>query len=145
MHPVANFIAQFMWCICLPCPYASWYLPCVSFGRSIPRISGDDGGPLGIHSTTTATLEPPWLWFCIFTPPVSDLPPPRHILVVQGRSKYHNNYSDAIMGAVASQITSLTIVYSTVYSGADQRKRQSSGSRVFVRWIPRWIPRTNGQ
>ena len=31
-------------------------------------------------------------------------------------------YSDATMGAVASQITSLTIVYSTVYSGADQRK-----------------------
>ena len=26
------------------------------------------------------------------------------------------------MGAMASQITSLTIVYSTVYSGADQRK-----------------------
>ena len=29
------------------------------------------------------------------------------------------------MGAMASQITSLTIVYSTVYSGADQRKDQS--------------------
>ena len=32
------------------------------------------------------------------------------------------------MGAVASQITSLTIVYSTVYSDADQRKHQSSAS-----------------
>ena len=31
---------------------------------------------------------------------------------------YH--YSDVIMSAMASQITSLTIVYSTVYSGADQ-------------------------
>ena len=31
-------------------------------------------------------------------------------------------YSDVIMGAMASQITSLTIVYSTVCSGADQRK-----------------------
>ena len=30
------------------------------------------------------------------------------------------------MGAMASHITSLTIVYSTVYSGADQRKHQSS-------------------
>ena len=30
------------------------------------------------------------------------------------------------MGAIASQITSLTIVYSTVYSDADQRKHQSS-------------------
>ena len=32
------------------------------------------------------------------------------------------------MGAMASQITSLTIVYSTVYSDADQRKPQSSAS-----------------
>ena len=30
------------------------------------------------------------------------------------------------MGAMASQIISLTIVYSTVYSDADQRKQQSS-------------------
>ena len=34
------------------------------------------------------------------------------------------------MGAIASQITSLTIVYSIVYSDADQRKHQSSVSRV---------------
>ena len=42
------------------------------------------------------------------------------------------------MVAVATQITSLTIVYSTVYSGADQRKHQSSASLAFVRWIHRW-------
>ena len=36
------------------------------------------------------------------------------------------------MGAMASQITSLTIVYSTVYSGADQRKNQISASPAFV-------------
>ena len=49
------------------------------------------------------------------------------------------------MGTVASQITSLTIVYSTVYSDADQRKHQSSASLAFVRGIHRgrWIPRTN--
>ena len=35
-------------------------------------------------------------------------------------ASYH--YSDVIMGAMASQIISLTIVYSTVYSGVDQRK-----------------------
>ena len=39
------------------------------------------------------------------------------------------------MGAVASQITSLTIVYSTVYSDADQRKHQSFASLAFVRGI----------
>ena len=32
------------------------------------------------------------------------------------------HYNDVIMGAIASQITSLTIVYSTVYSGAAQRE-----------------------
>ena len=41
------------------------------------------------------------------------------------------------MGAMASQITSLTIVYSTVYSGADQRKHQSSASVAFVKEIYR--------
>ena len=39
------------------------------------------------------------------------------------------HYGDVIMGTIASQITSLMIVYSTVYSDA----------------IHRWIPRTNGQ
>ena len=42
------------------------------------------------------------------------------------------------MGAVASQITSLTIVYQTVYSGSDQRKHQSSTSLALVREIHRW-------
>ena len=42
------------------------------------------------------------------------------------------HYDDAIMGAIASQITSLTIVFSTVYSGADQSKHQSSASLAFV-------------
>ena len=50
--------------------------------------------------------------------------------------KYH--YSAAIMGAMASQITRLTIVYSTVYSDADQRKHQTSASLAFVRGIHRW-------
>ena len=41
------------------------------------------------------------------------------------------------MGAIASQITSLTIVYSAVYSGADQSKHQSSASLAFVWGIHR--------
>ena len=49
-----------------------------------------------------------------------------------------HNYNDVIMRAMASQITSLTIVYSTIYSGADQRKHQSSASLAFVRGIHRW-------
>ena len=47
----------------------------------------------------------------------------------------HSN--DVIMSAIA-QITSLTTVYSTVYSGADQRKHQSSASLAVVRGIHRW-------
>ena len=42
------------------------------------------------------------------------------------------------MGAMASQITSITIVYSTVYWGEDQRKYQSSKSQAIVRGIRRW-------
>ena len=41
------------------------------------------------------------------------------------------------MMAIASQITSLTIVYSAVYSGAHQRKHQSSASLAFVQGIHR--------
>ena len=62
------------------------------------------------------------------------------------------HYGDVIMGTMASQITSLTIVYSTVYSGEDHiiyiwRKYLSSATLAFVRGIHRyrWIPRTNGQ
>ena len=51
------------------------------------------------------------------------------------------------MTTMASQITSHTVVYSTVYLDADQRKHQSSASLAFVRGIhrDRWIPRTKGQ
>ena len=42
------------------------------------------------------------------------------------------------MGAMASQISNLTIVYWTIYSGADQRKYQSSTSLAFVRGIHGW-------
>ena len=49
-----------------------------------------------------------------------------------------SHYDDVIMSAMASQITSLTIVYSSVYSGADQGKYQSSASLAFVRGIHRW-------
>ena len=45
------------------------------------------------------------------------------------------HYGDVIMGAIASQIISLMVVYSTVYSDADQRKHHSSASLAFVRGI----------
>ena len=48
---------------------------------------------------------------------------------------YDPHYSNVIMSTIASQTTSLTIVYSTVYSGADKKKHQSSTSLAFVRRI----------
>ena len=42
----------------------------------------------------------------------------------------HWHYCDVMMGAIVSQITSLTIVYSIVYSDAD-RIHQSSASLAF--------------
>ena len=50
---------------------------------------------------------------------------------------HYTCYSDVIMGLMASQITSLPIVYSTVYSATDQGKYQSSTSLAFARGIHR--------
>ena len=55
----------------------------------------------------------------------------RHV----GSFNKETHYCDVIMGGIASQITSLTIVYSTVYSDADKRKHQSSAVLAFVRGI----------
>ena len=57
------------------------------------------------------------------------------------------HYDDVIIITMTSQITSLTVVYSIVYSDADQRKHQSSVSLAFVWGIhrDRWIPHTKGQ
>ena len=59
----------------------------------------------------------------------------------------NSHYIDVILTTMASQITSLTVVYSTVYSDPDQRKHQGSASLALVRGIHRdqWIPGTKGQ
>ena len=48
-----------------------------------------------------------------------------------------NHYDDVIMTMLASQITSLPVVCSIVYSDVNQRKHQSSASLAFVREIHR--------
>ena len=67
--------------------------------------------------------------------------PMKHLARFRGdkrRNPFTNcHYDDVTMGAIASQITSLTIVYSTVYSGADQSKHQTSASLAFVWGIHR--------
>ena len=42
------------------------------------------------------------------------------------------HYNNVILGAMASQITSAPILYTTVCSGADRRKHQSSALLAFV-------------
>ena len=51
--------------------------------------------------------------------------------------RWHSHYDDVIMTLLTSQITSLPVVYSIVYSGVYQRKHQSSASLAFVREIHR--------
>ena len=53
-------------------------------------------------------------------------------------SSWSLQLNDVLMSSLASQITSLTIVYSHVYSRADQRKYQSSAPLAFVWGIHRW-------
>ena len=56
------------------------------------------------------------------------------------------HYSDVIMGAMASKITGVSIVYSTICSDADLRKHQSSASPLLGEFTgDRGIPRTKGQ
>ena len=61
-----------------------------------------------------------------------DTKPKQSEQIDQGLYGFHNHYDDVIMGAMASQITSLTIVYSTVYSGADQSKHQSYSNQSII-------------
>ena len=58
-----------------------------------------------------------------------------NICMDMSADEYHvlpSHYNDVVMGSIASLITSLAIVYSVVYSDADQRKHQSSASLAFV-------------
>ena len=59
-----------------------------------------------------------------------------HVILCPDRAKH---YSDVIMSAMASQITGVSIVCSSVGWGADQREHQSSASLTFVWGIVRWL------
>ena len=74
--------------------------------------------------------------FAVFTLPHTLSPPPNPLptCAIDG---HVNHYNDVIMDTIASQITSLTFVYLTVYSDADQRNHQSPASLAFVRGIHR--------
>ena len=82
----------------------------------------------GSSNTILVTLGPPWQ--------------PIDQWEILGRSRIGSrhfafHYNDVIMDAMASEITRLTTVFSTVYLDTDQRKHQSSASLAFVREIHR--------
>ena len=58
--------------------------------------------------------------------------------ICTNNASWPQNYNDVIISSTASQITGVSIVYSTVSSGADQRKHQSTASLAFVRGNHRW-------
>ena len=63
---------------------------------------------------------------------ISDPP----VLVCTGQCDF-SHYGDVITTAMANQISSVSIVYSTVCLGTDQRKHHSSASLAYVRGIHR--------
>ena len=112
----------------------------------VPRYSSISRRPLWMTSSHYKVAQnnrlPVKLWdknvynFLIKTVAVAVLPPSG--ARTSAGTGVRKHYSDVIMSAIASQITSPTIVYTTVYSGANQRKHQSFASLAFVRGIHRW-------
>ena len=96
--------------------------------------------PLWLHRNDSEMGQ--WTEVAVSPVRVSECMPNNSLVETSLFSFVH--YNDVIMTTVACQITSFTIVYSIVYSGANQRKHQSSASLAFVRGIhrDRWIPRT---
>ena len=88
-----------------------------------------------VYHAVLETRKPAMKW--LFNLSIKD----RDLIILY--SQYHcclwTHYSDDTMSAITSQNTCLIIVYSTVYSAADQRKHQSSASLAFVKGI-HWSP-----
>ena len=125
-------------CIIFVCMYGSRWFPL----HHPSRTDAASGG--GVHVSLSDFCRVYYLWYDDVSITISRIMIFCDLLFVCAALLH---YGDVIMGAIASQVTSLTIVYSTVYSDADQRKHQSSASLAFPREFTgdRWIPRTNGQ
>ena len=107
------------------CQETSW---CLS--QCLPRSMLPNGCWCPVFSSMESTVKDNicTVWFL----------PPAFTVIPLTVGQMWEHYNDVIMGAMASQTTSLIIVYSTLYSGTDQRKHQSSPSLAFVRGIHRW-------
>ena len=85
-----------------------------------------------ISAQSTWEVRPGYVWRHL------DLPEWVRIFRPHYQFRLFLYYSDVIMTTMASQITSLTVVHSIVYSDADKRKHQNSALLAFVRGIHRW-------
>ena len=129
MHHISECIS------CLPCRLCKCkYVIAFPFGNF--NIKSVKKNPQFLHSLLINCNQVSWECFmavCVMHK--------RWLWLTEARLciyMYTSHCNDVIMSATASQITSLTIVYSTVYSGTDHRKHQSSASLAFVRGIHRW-------
>ena len=95
----------------------------------IARFMRPTWGPSGTDRTQVGPMLAPWTLLSGFF-----LLIPHHSNITWVSMCFN---SPIIWLFKASQITSLGIVYSTVYSGVNQRKHQSSASLAFVRRIHR--------
>ena len=86
-------------------------------------------------TTTKQSTTKPCAYFLGYTVHITNSS--RTNVVMPACTIFEAHYNDVIMGAIASLITSLTILHSTVYSDADQRKHQSSAYLPFVWGIHR--------
>ena len=86
-------------------------------------------------------MSPRFVWYAILMSSIHFWKYLRCLNCLQVLYSLHKivcHYNDVIMSAMASQYTSLTVVYSTVYSRRRSKKHQSFASLAFVRGIHRW-------
>ena len=98
---------------------------------SLPSVVCSSGAPVPVPEVESSVAPVPGLSVA----PAAPVGAVFCVPVSAERDRSH--YDDVIMTMLASQITSLTVVYSIVYSGVNQRKHQSSKSLAFVREIHR--------
>ena len=106
--------------------------PAMSLGAAILAKCVCAFNPLSYVAANTEFRREIKTLFC----KVQTVPPTAVWQNVYEYDTYH--YIDVIVSAMASQITGDSIVCSTVCSGADQRKHQSSASLAFVRGMHQW-------
>ena len=104
-----------------------------SSSLSLPglRVSVMINRKLPAHARSPRTSFPGFAWIWSLLIPKTFGTARRHVLISPTPYKFkHYHYNDVTMSAMASQVTGVSIVCSTLGAGADQRKHQSSASLV---------------